>query len=220
MLGLFAQVADVHLQHVVVAAKVVTPHLLQDLVALEDLAGVAHQVVEEVELGRCEVKLPVAPPRLAGHGIEREIGVSKRLLLVGSLRAPEQGMNSRQQFGGGKGFDQVVVGPALQSLDAILDGVTGGQHQDHCPVVCRTEAFRHLDAVQPGHEPVEHDDVRVTCLHLRQRLAPVGGSYDVKALVGQRAVQHLEQFSIIVHDEYSHHRHTPLDIIAYHRHNA
>ena len=44
---------------------------------------------------------------------------------------------------------------------------------------------------------------------LRQRLAPIGGGHDVKALVHQGTSQHLEQFHVVIHHQYGRHRPFP-----------
>src|SRR5260370_42401508 len=51
-IDLAAQVADVRLEHARVAAEGVMPHMVEDLSAREDAAGVDQQIAEQAVLGR------------------------------------------------------------------------------------------------------------------------------------------------------------------------
>src|SRR5437016_6396812 len=55
LIYLVAEVADVHVQNVVVAAKVVLPDVLEDLGAGEDMAGVPHQQLQQGVLRAGEI---------------------------------------------------------------------------------------------------------------------------------------------------------------------
>jgi hypothetical protein len=88
----------------------------------------------------------------------------------------------------------------------VLDRVARGKHQDQGLVASGPEPLQHADAVKAGHEPIEHDHVGAVGLHLAQRLVPVGGAEDMKALVLQCTLQHLQELGIVVDDKDSGHR--------------
>jgi hypothetical protein len=57
---------------------------------------------------------------------------------VGALDAPAPGerAQAREQLRDGERLGQVVIRADVQAGDAVLDGVTGGQHQDRRPDPC------------------------------------------------------------------------------------
>ena len=79
LLGLAAQVADVDLERVRARAEVVPPDRLEELGAAEHEARVAHQVLEQRELGLGELDRPLASVNLAGGRVESEVRVSELL---------------------------------------------------------------------------------------------------------------------------------------------
>ena len=46
------------------------------------------------------------------------------------VTAPAQRLDAREEFFQREGFDQVIVRALLQPVDAILDGVLGGEDED------------------------------------------------------------------------------------------
>ena len=200
-LGLLAQVADIDLQHVVLTAEIVAPHFLQDLLAAQHLAGVAQQVVQQIVLLGSQAERAVAAPGLARHRVEAQVGIGQRFIPGEDGGAAQQRMDARQQLGRRKRLDQIVVRAGFQPLDTVFDRIARGEHQDERLVARRPQVFQHADAVQPRHQPVEHDDIRAVRLHLSQRLGAVGGAEHAKTLVRQRAPQHRQEFGIIVYDQ-------------------
>ena len=104
------------------------------------------------------------------------------------------------------GLHKVVIGAALQSLHPVLHRIARGQHQDQRLIPRRPQALQDAQAVEPGHQPVEHHHVGALRLHLRQGLITVGGAADLKTLVSQSALQHPLKLRIIVYDKNRGHR--------------
>src|SRR5579871_6605372 len=71
--GLAPEVADVDSERVGARVEVVAPHAVQEELAGEDLARVAHEQLEEVELDPGQGERAPGPCRLAGAEVEREI---------------------------------------------------------------------------------------------------------------------------------------------------
>src|ERR1700677_3865232 len=71
---LLAQVADVELDHVGLAAEVVVPHAVKDLRLGEHPPGVAHHEPEQLELGGGEVDQLAAAAYLAGVLVHGQVG--------------------------------------------------------------------------------------------------------------------------------------------------
>src|SRR5690606_32273459 len=72
--NLVAQVVDVDIDHVRERVEVVLPDSIDDLRAGERPPGVAHEVLEQGELFRCEFDHLPAAARLMPEEIEREVG--------------------------------------------------------------------------------------------------------------------------------------------------
>src|SRR3954452_6362950 len=70
---LVAQVADVDVDDVRAVLVVVVPGVLEQLVAREHLARVAHEGLQELELLRRQRHLGVAAPHAAGGGIQAKV---------------------------------------------------------------------------------------------------------------------------------------------------
>src|SRR5450755_3909446 len=96
---LASQVADVDLQRVGGSREVVTPDLLQNLVAFEHLPRVPHEQLEKVKLGTGQGDRPSAAPYLTGAQIEHKIGELQLLCGVRPGKGPpQQRAQTRQQF--------------------------------------------------------------------------------------------------------------------------
>ena len=74
------------------------------------------------------------------------------------------------------GLDQVVVGARLEPLDAVLDRVARGQHQDRRAVARAAQRAAHLHPVDVRQAEVEHDRVRHVGLGREQPLSPFSAS--------------------------------------------
>ena len=90
---LLAQVGDVQLDHVGLAAEVVVPDPVQDLGLAQHPARVAHQVAEQLELGRGQLDLDPAAGHLVAVLVQREVADDQRRVAAGRRRAaaPQQG---------------------------------------------------------------------------------------------------------------------------------
>ena len=95
---------------------------------------------------RVTVKHAIAPAGLPGDRVEAQVGEGQRLAGVFGP-APQQGPQAGEQFGQGERLDQVVVGPGVEPLHPVLDGIPGGQHQDGRVVARRPHPTAHVEAV-------------------------------------------------------------------------
>ena len=88
-------------------------------------------------------------------------------------RSPEQGADTRKQLLERERLDQVVVRPGVEACDPIRDRVACRQHEDRCPVAVAAEPPADRDAVELGHQDVEHDELRAHALHRPERRGTV-----------------------------------------------
>src|SRR3954469_21394972 len=153
-LELAPEVRDEDLDGVRRREGVVAPDLLQQALAGHDDALVAHEVLEQLELALGQLDRAVAAVDLVRVRVQREVGDDER---GRAARRPpaQEGAQAREQLLALERLDDVVVGAGVQALDARLDGVAGGEHEDR-DVVAAAQAARHVDAVEPRQAEVEH----------------------------------------------------------------
>src|SRR4029453_6443500 len=77
-LRLASQVADIHLERVRRRREVVSPNVVEDLLASEYLAGMKHEEFQQAELGAGQADRAVATAHLTGGWIQGETPQSQR----------------------------------------------------------------------------------------------------------------------------------------------
>ena len=133
---LLAQVADVRLDDGRVAAEVVLPDVVEDLVAGQDPAGVGQQEAQELVLGGRQVDRPRPARRTRGRRRPSpgRRSVSQRRCASAALPA-QDGLDAGHHLLEAEGLGDVVVAAEGQAPDLVLGGVAGGeeQHRDLVP---------------------------------------------------------------------------------------
>ena len=133
-------------------------------------------------------------------GVQPQVADGQRRLAA-RRPAPEQRPQPRQQLLALERLDQVVVGPGVEALDARLDRVTRGQHEDR-DVVGLAQALGDLDPVELRQPEVEDDQVGEEGVRLVERADPVGRDLDVVALQPQRALEDLGDRLVVLDHQY------------------
>ena len=103
-------------------------------------------------------------------------------------------------------LDQVVVGARVEAVDAVLDRVARGEHQDRDAVARRAQPARDLEPVDVGQAHVEHHRVGRRGRDLGQRPRAVLRRDGVVAAQHERAAQRVAQGTVVVHDQNPHRR--------------
>ena len=91
------------------------------------------------------------------------------------------------QLGQRERLHQIVVGAAVESLDAVANGLARGQHQDRRPHAALAQAPAGLEAGEAGQHDVEHDRVVLDGLGHPQRLLAAGGDVRREPLFPDRS---------------------------------
>src|SRR5205807_477028 len=155
---LLPQVADVHLDVVLVAEEGVAPHLVEDALARQHLVGVGCEIQEQVELARRQLERAFPRAHLARGGVDAEIAGTDDACQLRAAPA-EHRPNARQQLAELERFDDVVVGAELETLDTIRRLVARAEDDDPARPVAG-ERTAELPPVHSRHHQVEHDEVR------------------------------------------------------------
>src|SRR3954451_13971507 len=202
-LELSSQVGYEDLDRVRDRERVIAPDLVEQLLAADHQALVAHEVFEQLELALGEVDLAIAARDLVRVGVEREIA-DPQGRHPARRAAPQQRPQPGEQLLAFERLDQVVVGADVEALDAGLQRVPRGEHQDRGVVAVVAQALGDVDAVQPWQAKVEHDDVRQERMGLIEAAHAIRGELDLIALQAQRALQNLGDLLIVLDDEHAH----------------
>src|SRR6478672_3854065 len=131
LVELAPEAADVDVDDVGAGVEVIVPDLLKKHGARDDAAFVAREIFEQEIFAGLEVEL------LAGalHGARKRIDlqVPDGKAMVGGVHprfAPTQKrVHAREQLGEGEGFDEIIVGAALEALDAVADRRQRGKNE-------------------------------------------------------------------------------------------
>ena len=90
--------------------------------------------------------------------VEPQLG-ERQLAVVLDADATQEGAQAGLQLADVERLDEVVVGARVEAVDAVADGVAGGQDQDRHAVAGVAHAAADLEAVDAGEADVEHDAV-------------------------------------------------------------
>ena len=166
----------------------------------------AHEQLEQQELGPRQLDHAISPAHLVGDGVEHEVSERQGLRLAGTLARPaQQRTNARLQLSERERFDQVVVGADVETDHAIVDPVARGQHQDRGAIAGLAHPPAHLEPVEPGHQYVEDHRVRGGGGEGVERLLAVGRERHVVAVEAQRSLERPPHSRFIVHYKYARH---------------
>lgn len=121
--------------------------------------------------------------RAAVDSIQRCIAQGE-LIDLGALPA-QQGVDAGQQLPGVKRLGEVVVGPRVQTGDAVLQAGAGGEHQNGGAQMPGAYLPGHGVAVQAGHHHVQNQQVVDAQLRVFRPGLPVIDGLRLKALPPQ-----------------------------------
>ncbi|CPU65988.1 Uncharacterised protein [Mycobacteroides abscessus] len=203
LVDLAAQVGDVELDDVGLAAEVVVPDAVEDLRLGQHAARVAHEVPQELELGRGEPDLLAPAPPLVRVLVELEVADDEHrvLALGGRTAAAQQPAQPGDDLFQAERLGHVVVAARGEPGDAVLDGVARGEEQHGHVGVALAQAAQDGEPVHVGEHDVEHDDVRPGLPRGADRGVPVERGGDVPALVPQRRGEQLGEVRLVVDHE-------------------
>ena len=146
--------------------------------------------LQQQELGLRQLDQPLAAVDLVGDRVEHQVGVAQHLAVAVVRCAAQQRAQPRLQLAQRERLDEVVVGADVEPLDAVVDRVARGQHQDRRAVAGRAQPPAHLQPVDPGHRHVEDDRVGRPLRRARRApRAPSAASVHLVALEPQRPLE-------------------------------
>ena len=159
---------------------------------------------EQGKLFRCQVDRLAGAAGLVPEDVDLEILDVQRMPL-GARRAPAHDRsNAGQQLGKRERFDQVVVGPDFQSLDAVRHGVARGEKQHGGQPAGGPHVREHRPAVAPRQHDVENHDVVFVIEREMQAIVAVFGDVHDKAVFGEPRTQVGSRLGLVLDDQHLH----------------
>src|SRR6476620_9651293 len=202
---LLAQVGDVELHDVGLAAEVVVPDAVEDLRLGQHPLGVAHEVAQQLELGGRQLDRRTAAGDLVAVLVEGEVADDDDRVLV--LRGDDGGAAHERAKPGddlleAERLGDVVVAARGQPGDAVLDGVARREEEDRDALVVLAHPAEHLHTVHVRKHHVECHRVGLELTSRTDRGHAAAGRPDLPALVAQRHAQQLGEVVLVVDDEH------------------
>lgn len=161
----------------------VIPDVLEEVLRRNDGRTPTSQILQNGELSDGQDQRPTVEAGRQTGGVKDQAPDAQGGF-PGGDSPPQQGSDAGREFFEGKGLDQVVVGPGIQTQDPISDPIPGREHEDGRTAARGPQATANLDPVYVRKAQVENDNV-------------VGGQPGGEALASQGPGQRLGQFSLI-----------------------
>ncbi len=137
--------------------------------------------------------------------VEDDIADPEQMGVIAAWCWPaRQRIKAGGQLGEGEGLDQIVVGTALQPLDAIGDPADRGQHQDRGRIAGRAHRLHQRQPVEAGQHTVDHDRIEPAAGRLEQPVAAVLAHRDLVPGLAKPLRHEGAGVGIILDDQYPH----------------
>ena len=145
---------------------------------------------------------PARVASCASSSITRSPTVSASDDARGGRRAPQDGVDTRHQFGERERLRHVVVAAHGEARDGVVRLVAGREEDDRHVVAARAQLAGHGEAVHVRHHHVEHDRGAGGGLgDGGERLRSRGGRADLEAREPQRRREEVPQVRLVVDHE-------------------
>src|SRR5258707_3307148 len=200
---LLAQAVDIDFDRIRCDLAGMSEDMVLDLFLGDDASFAAHQEFEHRDLARRKELGLIVDRGLPVSRVEFEIGDAK--IAVEQVARPAQlRFQPRDQFLQRERLHQVVVGPAAQAMNAVVQAATRGQHQHRDRIVALSYLAQQLQPVAVGQSEVE-DQGRIkgfaeNAFRFLNRRQDVG----LIACRLQALRQELRELLIILNDQQSH----------------
>src|SRR5207237_9262172 len=146
---LAAAPADRDLDDLAVGIDVLVPAPVEQLSRRDGGAAGGEEQLEHGELLRAELEPATGAARDPLDGVEPDVPARQDRREGREASAGERA-DPGDELGEREGLGQVVVGPETEPVDAVLDRVGSGEHQDTRPRSARDEGAAYIVAVQLG----------------------------------------------------------------------
>jgi hypothetical protein len=136
--------------------------------------------------------------------VARRPAVSSVSAPCARLPAPDERPHPGLQLRQVERLGEIVVGADVESLDAILERIAGGEHHHRDARPAPAQAPQDLEAVELGQAEIEYDEVVVLRGQHVVRLGAVAGAVHRVISRAQRAREPVGQYRIVFDYEDAH----------------
>ena len=166
----------------------------------EDSLPIANEVLEQPEF--LSSQFDGAIPAADGVRIDIDFQIATcEHHSVMRLLSSQEGADPCHELLVGEGLDEVVVGTAVEPVNAVGDPIPGRQHEDGKVAGCPDHAAD-LDAVHARQHQIEHHQVGRAMSCEVEGGEPVAGRRDLMPLITQGSLQRSGQKRIVLDDQY------------------
>lgn len=187
---------------------------VHEFISGDDATSRADQDLENIEFDGCQVDFVSIATDSARSGVEPNtihfhnlIGADRR-----TARAAQDGADPGQEFVRTEGLRQIVIGPRIQTGDAVVLLGPRGQHNDG-GLGAAAEVAQHLEAIKPGHHDIEKKQVELAFKSSRQASGPVVDRFQPEAALSEKLLHERREFRIVVNQENRKIRHLKITIL-------
>jgi hypothetical protein len=182
---------------------VVAPDRVQDLAPRQHLAGVAHQVSEQLELAGRQLHVHARPLDGPARQVQRQVADLEDV--CGSLvRLSELRPHPCEQFVDREWLDHVVVRAAVETGDLLVDLGFRGEHDHRRVAVPCAQCIEHVEATSAREHDVEQYQPVVAVKRLARAGITVSHSRHRVAGGLQAALNEVGDVRLVLHDQDAH----------------
>ena len=191
----------VHVNGARTAVEVPAPHALQQRLAGKDHAGLAHEVLEQVELAQGELKRLAGNSHLTIAGREHDVAHAEHIAcLFDHAAATQQCAAAARKLHEREGFSQVIVGTAIERHHLVELGILGGKHHDghRRRQAIGTQSTHNRQAIGIGQHDVEQDGIGYPSRHGSLKLTVARKAFGLNPLLAQRIDRQIPDVVIVL----------------------
>src|SRR5258708_1334025 len=197
-----AQAADMDIDDVGLRIEMKIPDAFEQHCPGLDLAGVAHQKFEEPVFPRLQVDGLSGARHDAGEQVDLEVADAQDRGDRLTGRPPRESGDAGDQLGEGEGFDQVVVGPGIEAVDAVVDSIQRGEEKHRRRDAGAADRLHDTDAVEPGQHAVDDHEVVGLASGVKESVAPVRRVLDDMPVLLQAADEISRGLPVVLDHQY------------------
>src|SRR5207249_1767215 len=204
---LLAQLGDVHVDGARSTGERESPDAIEEPVTRHDVAGVARELCEQLELERPQCERRACECRATRSEINPQLAhLDDPRLRWPGLCPSQDRADTRHELARREGLGEVVVSSELEADDAVRFIVARGQDQDR-DVRGVAQPSTEIEPVDVRKPEVEHDEARVTSIDRFEAALAGAFTHHLEAgLLQVRAYERTDRFVVFDDDREAAHR--------------
>src|SRR5215213_7278198 len=155
--------ANMRLNNACLRIEMKFPDVLQKHGARDHAALIAQEIFQKPEFLGLQLDALSRARHLSFEQVHPEVCHDQHRLDVIQRRTPHQCAESCQEFCEGKRLDQIIIAPAFEAFDAVVDTCHGREKKYRHPIAAGPQGLDDRESVELWHHPV--NDQNVVVLH-------------------------------------------------------